>query len=125
MTARRQVYKCEICGNIVEMLHPGQGELVCCGVPMILLDEKTADSTTEKHVPVLLEVEGGVLLKVGSVPHPMLDAHFIEWVEVHTPDRVYRAELAPGAAPEAFFPVALSDVTAAREYCNVHGLWRR
>ncbi len=125
MTANRQVYKCEICGNIVEMLHPGQGELVCCGAPMVLLDEKTADSTTEKHVPVLVEVEGGILLKVGSVPHPMLDAHFIEWVEVHTPDRVYRAELAPGAAPEAFFPVKLSVVTAAREYCNVHGLWRK
>jgi len=122
MTARRQVYKCEICGNIVEMLHPGQGELVCCGVPMILLDEKTADSTTEKHVPVLSEVEGGVLLKVGSVPHPMLDAHFIEWVEVHTPDRVYRAELAPGAAPEAFFPGVDTDVKAF-ECCNIHNLW--
>lgn len=125
MTARRQVYKCEICGNIVEMLHSGQGELVCCGVPMQLLDEKSADSTTEKHVPVLEEVDGGVLLKVGSVPHPMLEAHYIEWVEVHTRDRVCRAELSPGAAPEAFFPVPLSEITAAREYCNIHGLWRR
>lgn len=125
MTAKRQVYKCEICGNIVEMLHPGPGELICCGEPMKLLPEQTADSTTEKHVPVLEEVDGGVLLKVGSVPHPMLDAHYIQWVEVHTVDRTYRAELFPGGAPEAFFPVALSEITAAREYCNVHGLWRR
>ncbi len=125
MTQKRQVYRCELCGNIVEMLHPGAGELVCCGQPMKLLPELTADSTTEKHVPVLVETEGGVLLKVGSVPHPMVEAHFIEWVEVHTANRVYRTELAPGAAPEAFFPIRLADVTAAREYCNVHGLWRR
>ena len=125
MNEKRQVYKCEICGNIVEMLHPGPGELFCCGEPMQLLPEQTADSTTEKHVPVLEEVEGGVLLKVGSVPHPMLEAHFIQWTEAHTKDRVCRVELSPGSAPEAFFPLKLSDITAAREYCNVHGLWRR
>ncbi len=125
MTAKRQVYKCEICGNIVEMLHPGQGELVCCGAPMKLLPEQNADSATEKHVPVLEEVPGGVLLKVGSVPHPMMDAHYIQWVEVHTPGRLYRAELSPGSAPEAFFPVPLAEITGAREYCNIHGLWRR
>lgn len=124
MTKMRQVYKCELCGNIVEMLHPGPGELVCCGEPMKLMEEQTADSSTEKHVPVIEEAEGGVRVKVGSVPHPMLEAHFIQWVEVHTPDRVCRVELTPGDDPEAFFPVSSGDITAAREYCNIHGLWK-
>ena len=123
MTARLQVYKCEKCGNIVEVLHEGPGELVCCGEPMKALDEQTADATTEKHVPVVEAGDGGVTVKVGSVPHPMEDKHYIEWVQIMSGDNVYRIFLKPGGAPEGTFEV-LKGAISAREYCNVHGLWR-
>jgi len=123
MAERLQVYKCELCGNIVEVLTGGDGELVCCGQPMNLLDEKTADATTEKHVPVIEKVEGGFKVKIGSVPHPMEDKHYIEWVELIADDRAYRQFLKPGDAPEAVFCIDAASVTA-REHCNVHGLWK-
>ena len=116
------IYKCEICGNIVEVLHAGAGELVCCGQPMGLLTEKTADQGKEKHVPVVEATKGGVKVKVGSVPHPMEEKHYIEWIEVHADGAIMRKFLEPGQAPEAEFPV--TEVTMAREHCTIHGLWK-
>lgn len=121
---RLNVYKCELCGNIVEVLNAGGGELVCCGKPMSLLEEKTADSATEKHVPVIEGTDDGVRVVVGSVPHPMEDAHFIQWIEVINGDWVNRKFLKPGEKPEAEFFVKKSDSLVAREYCNVHGHWK-
>ncbi len=123
MTQKLQVYKCEICGNIVEVLHEGAGELVCCGEPMELLTENTVDAAKEKHVPVVEKVEGGVKVKVGSVPHPMEEKHYIEWVELLADGKAYRQFLQPGGPPEATFQVEAEKVTA-REYCNLHGLWK-
>jgi superoxide reductase len=123
MAARLQVYKCNICGNIVEVLHGGDGELVCCGEPMELLEEKTADASTEKHVPVIEKVDSGYKVKVGSVPHPMEQKHYIEWIELLADGKAYRQFLKPGIPAEAVFHVEADDVSA-REHCNVHGLWK-
>ena len=124
MTAKLEIYKCERCGNIVEVLHAGGGELVCCGQPMDVLEEKTADSSTEKHVPVITKVGNGYKVVVGSVPHPMADEHFIEWIEIQFDDKVGRKYLNPGDAPEAFFDGITAETINAREFCNVHGLWK-
>ena len=123
MTERLQVYKCEVCGNIVEVLHEGQGELVCCGEPMKLLMEGAVDAAKEKHVPVIEKISGGFKVKVGSAPHPMEEKHFIEWIEVIADGKAYRQFLNPGDAPEAVFKIDAAQVTA-REYCNLHGLWK-
>lgn len=123
MTEKLQVYKCELCGNIVEVLHAGEGELVCCGQPMKLLAENTVDAAKEKHVPVLEKTAEGWWVSVGAVAHPMEEKHYIEWIELITGGTVYRAHLKPGDAPKAFFPVK-ADVVSAREYCNLHGLWK-
>lgn len=124
MTEKLQIYKCEICGNIVEMLHAGEGELVCCGAPMKLFQENTVDAAKEKHIPVIEKIEGGFRVKVGSVAHPMEDKHYIEWIEAITEDgKVYRQFLHPGEKPEAVFKIDASKITA-REYCNLHGLWK-
>jgi len=123
MAEKLQVYKCELCGNIVEVLHGGEGELVCCGEPMKLLDEKTADSTKEKHVPVIEQTADGYKVIVGSTPHPMEEKHYIEWIELLADDKAYRAFLSPGGKPEATFCVKAAKVSA-REHCNVHGLWK-
>ena len=127
MTEKKQIYKCEICGNIVEVLHEGKGELVCCGQPMKLYEEKTADSAKEKHVPVIEKMNGKVKVKVGSVPHPMEEKHYIEWIELIVDGKSYRQFLKPGDSPEAVFEVDTTNVEdlQAREYCNLHGLWRR
>lgn len=122
MAEKLQIYKCEICGNIVEVLHGGDGELVCCGQPMKNLTAKTADVGKEKHVPVIEKIAGGVKVKIGSVPHPMEEKHYIEWVEIIADGKAYRQFLKPGEAPEAIFKVEAKTMTA-REYCNVHGLW--
>ena len=123
MAKKLQIYKCAMCGNIVEVIHGGAGELVCCGQPMELLDEKTADATTEKHVPVIEKIDGGVKVKVGSISHPMEEKHYIEWIEIIADGKAYRQFLNPGDAPEAVFDIT-ADVITAREYCNVHGLWK-
>ncbi|MGC9364930.1 MAG: desulfoferrodoxin [Fidelibacterota bacterium] len=123
MIAKKQVYKCEICGNVVEVLHAGGGELVCCGQPMTLLNEQTADSTTEKHVPVIERTDTGYKVTVGSTLHPMVDAHYIEWIELIADGKSYRQFLKPGDEPVAHFNVDAKTVSA-REYCNVHGLWK-
>jgi superoxide reductase len=123
MAERLEVYKCDVCGNIVEVVHGGGGELVCCGEPMKLLVENTVDAAKEKHVPVIEKVEGGVKVKVGDVPHPMEEKHYIEWIEIIVGDKADRQFLNPGEAPEAFFKTDAENVTA-REYCNLHGLWK-
>jgi superoxide reductase len=123
MTEKLQVYKCEICGNIVEVLHAGAGELVCCGQPMKQTVENTVDAAKEKHVPVIEKVPGGFKVKVGSVAHPMEDKHFIEWIEIIADGKAYRQFLNPGKVPDATFMIDASKVTA-REYCNLHGLWK-
>ena len=123
MTERLQVYRCNICGNIVEVLHAGVGQLVCCGQPMELLVEETEEVGLEKHVPVVEKKENVVAVKVGSVPHPMEDNHYIEWIEIIADSGVYRKYLTPGDKPEAEFKVRAEKVKA-REYCNLHGLWK-
>lgn len=122
-TKRQQVYKCGVCGNIVEVLHAGAGTLVCCNQDMALLDEKTADATTEKHVPVIEKTSDGIEVRVGSVAHPMEEKHYIEWIELLADGKIYRQWLAPGSAPRAVFQIE-ADSVSAREYCNVHGLWK-
>ncbi len=121
--AKLQVYRCSVCGNTVELIGVGSGTLVCCGIPMGLLGENTTDASQEKHVPVIERVEGGVRVKVGSVPHPMEEKHYIEWIELLADGRAYRQFLRPGDKPEAFFPVTAEQVVA-RELCNLHGLWK-
>jgi superoxide reductase len=122
-TDRLQVYKCEICGIVAEVLDGGAGELVCCGEPMRLMEENTVDASREKHVPVVTKVEGGFRVAVGSVPHPMEAKHFIQWIELLADGRTYRQFLHPGEKPEAFFPLQAEKV-AAREFCNLHGMWK-
>jgi superoxide reductase len=123
MAERYQVYKCDLCGNIVEVYNGGAGELVCCGQPMKLLEENTVDAAKEKHVPVTETVEGGIKVKVGSVPHPMEEKHYIQWIEVIADGKSCIAFLKPGDAPEAVFNVQGDNITV-REYCNLHGLWK-
>jgi superoxide reductase len=123
MAERLQVYKCSICGNIVEVLHGGKGELVCCGKPMSLMTENTVDAAKEKHIPVLEKIEGGVKVKVGSVAHPMEEKHYIEWIEIIADGKVYRQFLKAGEAAEAVFKINASQIYA-RAYCNLHGLWK-
>lgn len=123
MAKLKEVYKCEMCGNIVEVLHEGAGTLVCCNQEMKLMDPKTEDSSTEKHVPFIEEIDGGYKVRVGeNTSHPMAEEHYIEWIEVIADGKVYRKHLNPGDKPEATFMIEANEVTA-REYCNLHGLW--
>ena len=125
MTKLKEIYKCAVCGNIVEVVHAGAGELVCCGQPMKRMDEGTSDGAAEKHVPVIEKIEGGYKVKVGSVEHPMIETHYIEWIELvcEKCGKVQRKHLKPGDKPEAVFK-SDSDKVTAREYCNLHGLWK-
>ena len=123
MAERLEIYKCEACGNIVEVLHGGAGELFCCGESMELLTENTVDAAKEKHVPVIEKITGGYKVKVGSVAHPMEQKHQIEWIELLAGGNAYRQFLEPGGAPEAVFLIQ-ADAVAAREHCNLHGLWK-
>ena len=123
MAKQLEVYKCDLCGNIAEVLHGGAGELVCCGQPMSRLVENAVDAAKEKHVPAIEKTEDGVKVKVGDVAHPMEEKHYIEWIEVIVGGKVYRQFLKPGKAPEATFDIEADQVTA-REYCNLHGLWK-
>ena len=123
MTQQLEIYKCDLCGNIVEVVHASDGTLVCCDQPMTLLTENTVDAAKEKHVPVIEKTASGIKVKVGDVPHPMEEKHYIEWIEVIADGKSYMKFLNPGEAPEAEFEIAADQVTA-REYCNVHGLWK-
>jgi len=123
MTEKLQIYKCEVCGNIVEVLHDGKGELVCCGQPMKLFVANTVDASKEKHVPGIEKTATGFKVKVGSVAHPMEEKHYIEWIEVIADGKAYRQFLKPGEVPEAQFDIQAAQITA-REYCNLHGLWK-
>ena len=123
MAKKHQIYKCDICGNIVEVLHGGAGDLVCCGEEMKLFEEKTADEGKEKHVPVLESSGDDVQVKVGSNPHPMEEKHYIQWIEATDGDTTCKQFLKPGDDPQAVFKGVKAGVTA-REYCNVHGLWK-
>lgn len=122
MTQKLEVYKCEICGNMVEVLHAGAGKLVCCGQEMKLQAEKSEDVGNEKHVPVIEKTENGIRVKVGAVAHPMEEKHYIEWIQVIAGGKSYRKFLKPGEKPEAEFE--LQKIDMAREYCNIHGLWK-
>ncbi len=123
MTEKLQVYKCEVCGNIVEVLHTGVGELVCCGKPMVLQIAGAVDAAVEKHVPVIEKTDDGIVVKIGTVPHPMAEDHYIEWAQLIVGDLSYRIFLNPGGVPEALF-TAPPETVFAREYCNQHGLWK-
>jgi superoxide reductase len=123
MAQRLDVYKCEKCENIVEVVHGGKGKLVCCNQDMILLKENTTDAATEKHVPVIEKTAEGIKVAVGSTLHPMEEKHYIEWIELMADGISYIQFLEPGGSPEAVFKVDASNVTA-REYCNLHGLWK-
>ena len=124
MTRLKQIYKCNVCGNIVEVLHAGAGELVCCGQPMQLMEEKKEDVGQEKHLPVIEKMGNKIKVKVGSIPHPMEEKHYIEWIELIADGKAYRQFLKPGETPEATFEVEAEKITA-REYCNIHGLWKK
>ncbi len=123
MAEKLEIYKCEVCGNIVEVLHGGKGELTCCNQPMKLFKENTTDAAKEKHVPVVEKTAGGFKVTVGSVAHPMEEKHYIEWIELIVDGKAYRQFLNPGDAPEATFQIE-ADRATAREYCNLHGLWK-
>ncbi|GAB1481731.1 desulfoferrodoxin [Treponema sp.] len=123
MAEKMGIYKCEICGNIVEVLHAGEGELVCCEQPMKLIVVNTVDASKEKHVPLIEKTSDGYKVSVGSVLHPMEDKHYIEWIELIADGVSHRKYLKPGDTPVASFCVSASKVTA-REYCNLHGLWK-
>ncbi len=123
MADKLGIYKCEVCGNIVEVLHEGKGDLVCCGQPMKKFVENTVDAAKEKHVPVVEKTEKGIQAKVGSVAHPMEEKHYIEWIEVISGEKAYRKFLKPGEAPEAGF-CCVDETATVREYCNLHGLWK-
>jgi superoxide reductase len=123
MAEKLEIYKCDVCGNIVEVFQGGAGELICCGEPMLLQTENTVDAAKEKHVPVIEKTAAGFTVKVGSVPHPMEEKHFIQWIELIADNKIYRQVLKPGEKPEATFAISASKVRA-REYCNLHGHWK-
>ncbi|MBR4741803.1 MAG: desulfoferrodoxin [Desulfovibrio sp.] len=119
----REVYKCALCGNIIEILHAGSCVPVCCDQPMELVEEGVIEASKEKHIPVIEKIEGGYKVTVGEVAHPMIDKHFIQWIELLTENSVLRTELTPKDAPEAVFFTSSTNVSA-RAYCNLHGLWK-
>jgi len=123
MTKKLEIYKCEICGNIVEVLHEGVGALVCCGQEMKLMKEQTADQTTEKHVPVMEKIPSGIKAVVGSTLHPMEEKHYIEWIQIIADGKSYRQFLNSGDKPQALFEIKADNIMV-REYCNIHGLWK-
>jgi len=123
MTKKNQIYKCPTCGNIVEMLHGAAAPLFCCGKPMVEMIENTIDAAEEKHIPIVEKTESEIVVKVGSVEHPMDEDHFIEWIELITEDKVYRQNLEPNQKPKARFELIDSEFEI-RTYCNLHGLWK-
>lgn len=123
MTELNQIYKCNHCGIMVEIIHAGKGSLICCGEKMELITPKREDVGTEKHLPVMERTPEGLLVKVGSIPHPMEEKHYIEWIEIIADNKVYRKYLNPKDKPEALFCIEAESVEI-REYCNIHGLWQ-
>jgi superoxide reductase len=123
VSEKNQIFKCKVCGNIVEVVNVGGGTLVCCGQPMQLIDERTQEGAREKHLPVVEKTEKGFKVTVGSVPHPMEEKHYIRWIEVMADGKLYRQYLNPNEAPEAEFEINAEHIEA-REYCNLHGLWK-
>lgn len=123
MTNLNEVYKCAICGNIVEVTHAAGGQLVCCGQPMSLQSENTTDAVVEKHVPVIEKTESGIKVSVGAVAHPMTAEHYIEWIEILADGKIYRKNLQPDDEPSAEFCIRANSVVA-RTYCNLHGHWK-
>ncbi len=124
MAEKHQVYKCQVCGIVAEVLDAGEGQLVCCNQPMELMEEQTDDITQEKHVPWIQKTDDGVKVTIGKAAlHPMEEKHYIEWIELAADGKVYKQYLKPQDAPEATFQVQAEDVSA-REFCNVHGLWK-
>jgi len=123
MAKKNEVYKCEKCGLIVEVLQDAPGHPKCCGEPMKLLKENTTDGAKEKHVPVIEKIEGGYRVTVGAVEHPMTEGHYIQWIELVTSQGVLRQYLTPQDKPVAEFKTDAKEVSA-REYCNLHGLWK-
>lgn len=121
-TKLNQIYRCNVCGNIVEVLHTGADSLVCCGQKMELLIENSVDAAKEKHVPVIEKSKDGVIVRIGEVPHPMEEEHFIEWIEIIDDGKIERQYLKPGDKPEAKFGISSGSIIA-RAYCNLHGLW--
>ena len=126
MTKLGEIYRCDLCGNVTEVLHAGAGELVCCGQPMELMAEKTEEQEgKEKHVPVISVEDGRVKVNVGSVAHPMEDNHHIEVIEILKGGEVVLSKrLFPGDEPEAVFCMDDTEDVAARALCNIHGLWK-
>lgn len=122
MTKKLEIYKCEICGNMVELVHEGKGELVCCGKAMVLQKDNVVEASFEKHIPVIEKQDEGILVKVGDDPHPMMEQHFIEWIEVIAEGKACRQFLKPDDKPEAFFKLTADNITV-RAYCNLHGMW--
>jgi len=122
-TKQKEVYRCMVCGNIVEVLHPAVGTLVCCGKDMVLQEERASDEGQEKHVPVIEKTNAGIKVKVGSIAHPMEGGHYIEWIELTVDGISYKKFLKPGEKPEAEFCASGNEISA-REYCNMHGLWK-
>lgn len=119
-----EVYKCDLCGNMVMVLEGGGADLVCCGQDMTLQAENTVDAAVEKHVPVIEQDGDTVTVKVGEVDHPMVDKHYITWIELMVDGQGFWKALKPGEAPAATFCVkGLSGDLKARAYCNLHGLW--
>jgi superoxide reductase len=126
MTQKREIYKCKMCSNVVEVLHEGQSSLVCCGQPMTKMVEKTNDAGNEKHLPVVEKAENGTTIKIGSILHPMEEKHYIEWIEVFLKSgKVMRIPLHPGDQPEVRIGHSVEDLIEVRAYCNVHGLWSK
>ena len=126
MTEKKQIYKCEICGNIIKVLENGPGQLVCCGKHMNLLEEKTQEQGNEKHLPILQREQEKVSVKVGDIEHPMKQEHYIQWIEVITENKTYRKELNPNQKPQASFIIAqIEKILLIRAYCNIHGLWKK
>lgn len=123
MTELHQIYKCALCGDMIEIILAGKGDLICCGQPMQLLKENTTDASLEKHVPLIVKTETGFKVIIGSVPHPMEQSHYIQWIELIADGKSYKEFLKPGMKPEAEFCVKASKVMA-REHCNLHGLWK-
>ena len=124
MLKRGQIFRCNTCGNMFELINVGGGTPACCGNEMEILSDAPKDVGAEKHVPIIEKTESGVKVKIGSIPHPMEETHYIAWIEIITDNETQRVFLQPGDAPEAVFKIDDTTNLFAKEYCTVHGLWR-